>query len=219
MAFLLLLATPLLANAFAAVDLSVTEALSRSLPQSVQIQSLKVTYRGPKPKARHRLRASLAASPKKGKARLRIDHIDGQGSVRNSGWAIARLTLCGPVLVATRDLRAGGQLTAADLTQQTRCHIDLEAVDLPAADLYEGKLRRSLHRGAVIRSMDVSRRPLVQRNRRVTLRYRRGALTVRSAGRALENGGMGDSVMVQRNRQRGSLTATVIGKNLVEIEP
>lgn len=76
--------------------------------------------------------------------------------------------------------------------------------------------RVALYQGRPIRAADLGPRTLVARNALVSLVFRRGALTIRTDGRALEPGAKGDRIRIMNLDSRRTVTATVIGPNLAE---
>lgn len=81
------------------------------------------------------------------------------------------------------------------------------------------ELIRSVRAGAVMTPRHV-RTPLqVERNETVTLVFRRGALTMETTGRALDEGAVGDRVSVMNITSRKRITGRVIGQGLVEVTP
>lgn len=89
-----------------------------------------------------------------------------------------------------------------------------------AIEDYVGQeLIRSVRAGAVMTPRHV-RTPLqVERNETVTLVFRRGALTMETTGRALDDGAVGDRVSVMNTTSRKRITGRVIGHGLVEVTP
>lgn len=76
--------------------------------------------------------------------------------------------------------------------------------------------RISMYQGRPIRLSDVGPPTVVERNQIVTMTFRRGALSLRTEGRALDPGGVGDSVRVLNLDSRRTIFATVIGSGHVE---
>ncbi len=117
-------------------------------------------------------------------------------------------------VVATRPLRAQSVLTASDLS--------LEPGATPGAvtrieDAVGLETRRGLYPGRPVMAGDLAPPALVERNAMVLLRYRDGALTIETDGRALGRGGMGERVRVMNVDSRNSVTGVVVAPNTVEV--
>ena len=107
--------------------------------------------------------------------------------------------------VARRTLRIGTILAAGD-------------VNGPAPDALLGQeVRRTVHAGRPVTRADLGPPTLVRRNERVTMLYRRGALSIRSEGRALATGGAGEAIDVMNLASRLTVRATVTGPGAVEV--
>jgi flagella basal body P-ring formation protein FlgA len=79
--------------------------------------------------------------------------------------------------------------------------------------------RRPLFAGRVVRPSDVQAPRAVRRQEAVTVHFRRGSLTLRTEGRALAEGAVGDSVNILLDKRRTPITARIIGPGLVEVAP
>jgi len=89
-----------------------------------------------------------------------------------------------------------------------------------ATEDYVGlELTRSVRAGAVMTPRHVRTPLLVERNETVTLIFRRGALTMETTGRALDEGSDGDRVSVMNTTSRKRITGRIIGEGLVEVTP
>ena len=124
--------------------------------------------------------------------------------------ALLLLLLAGPAgaetLVATRALRPGTVLQAADVT--------LAAGDQPGALSDPGQAvgmetRVAIYAGRPILPGDIGPVALVDRNQIVPLAYRNGNVTIRAEGRALARGGVGDVIKVM-NTASHSLVSGVV---------
>lgn len=115
-------------------------------------------------------------------------------------------------LVAARTIRAQGLIGASDLA--------LAEGNLPGGFTNPGEVvgleaRVAIYAGRPILAGDVGPPALVERNQTVTLIYRRGPLTIIAEGRALDRGGVGDSVRAMNIASRTTVTGRVAGDGSV----
>jgi len=76
---------------------------------------------------------------------------------------------------------------------------------------------RPLAAGAVLGWHDLLRRPLVQRGERIEILATDGALTITMKGQALQNGALGETILVRNPDSRRDFTATVSGENQARV--
>lgn len=117
-------------------------------------------------------------------------------------------------LVATRVIAAHAVITAEDIT--------LVAADLPGAlgdpaAAIGQEARVAIYPGRAIRSADLGRAALVERNQIVALVYRTGALTILTEGRALNRGGPGDIIEVLNLASRSRVTGRIADDGSVTV--
>ncbi|MFK7945380.1 MAG: flagellar basal body P-ring formation chaperone FlgA [Paracoccaceae bacterium] len=113
---------------------------------------------------------------------------------------------------ASRTLRAGTLLSAADM----RAAKDGEASRL-ANDMVGLEVRRAIYVGRVISEHDLGPPTLIRRNDVVTMVYRTGTLGLRTQGRSLGSGGLGEVVEILNLDTRLKVRATVTGQNEVQV--
>ena len=77
--------------------------------------------------------------------------------------------------------------------------------------------RRQLRAGQAIRTADLAKPDLVQRDQNVTLIYEAAGLYLTMRGKALENGTEGDAVNVMNLQSKRTVSGTVIGRGQVSI--
>lgn len=122
------------------------------------------------------------------------------------------LTLLAPLpafsetLVATRVLRAQTILVAEDLkvdpsTVAGSLGRPSEAVGL--------ETRVTIYAGQPIRPDDVGPPAIVDRNQKITLVFRKGGLSILAEGRALNRGGVGDTIRVMNSASKATVLATL----------
>lgn len=79
--------------------------------------------------------------------------------------------------------------------------------------------RRGLRAGVPVRVSDVRLPVLVPRRSLVTIMYRVQSMTLTAQGRALEDGGAGDTVRVANTQSNTVVQAVVTGANRVSVQP
>lgn len=127
----------------------------------------------------------------------------------------ACLALCVIALLAASVAQAGSVVAARTLRAQTV----LTAEDLVLAeDQIPGALddpraaigletRVAIYPGHPIRPGDLGPPAIVERNQTLALTFRRGALTIRTDGRALDRGGVGDAIRVMNIASKATVVA------------
>ena len=125
-----------------------------------------------------------------------------------------QLALAGSV-EATRTLRKGAIIHPSDVmpshTQARRNEIS------DVRDAIGMEVRGSIREGRRIRRTDLRAPVLVKRNQLVDIVYRRGALVIRGEGRALRDGGKGESIRVMNLDSRTIVTGRVGPHGQVEM--
>jgi len=145
--------------------------------------------------------ATLAAAP-------------GPAGAQQEGAGAGAVPAAGMMVVAARTIRSRSVIAPSDL----RLVPAGPGAGLRDIDAAVGKeARAALQAGRPIRAADLAPPAAIERNDRVTLRYRRGALTILAEGRALERGAVGASVRVMNLDSRVTVTGRVRGPALVEV--
>lgn len=133
--------------------------------------------------------------------------------------AVAALLACaGPIwaesLVATRTIRPGEVLVAADL----RLDPAQAAGGIEQSDLAIGLVaRRLLVAGRPIMPDDIGPPPAVRRNGPVTLVFRSGGLTISVEGRALTDAAVGEPARALNTSSRQTVTGSVSGEREITL--
>jgi flagella basal body P-ring formation protein FlgA len=126
--------------------------------------------------------------------------------------AIAVVAGAGPLaaesLVATRTIRPGEVLAAADLRLDPALAVGALSRSADAVGLVA---RRLLVAGRPVMPGDIGPPPAVHRNGPVTLVFRRGGLTIKAEGRALADAAVGEPVRAINTASRQTVTGTVSG--------
>ncbi len=119
------------------------------------------------------------------------------------------------VVVPRENIRAGVVIEPEHIAvirgQASPGEIELaeEAIGLAA--------RATLYRGRPIRAEDLGAPIVVERNSFVALEFRRGALSLSTEGRALDEGGVGDRVRVMNLDSRRTVFGVVVAPGRVEV--
>lgn len=121
------------------------------------------------------------------------------------------------VLVSSRTLRAGTQITADDLSLIRGNPPHGAATN--AADVIGMEARVTLYAGRPIPLGSLSEPALVERNQLVSLIFNHGGLEIRAEGRALGRGGAGDTIRIMNLASRSTVSGQVAAPGIVEVRP
>lgn len=183
-------------------------SLGPSVPPDAQVAlTLGRPFDGPVDAVR-----DIGLDPRTGIFQARI--LSGGHVVELSGRADVEVTMPVPV----RRIRPGEIIEASDLTT-IRLSLDRAGAGfIASADSLIGQSpRRQLSTGRLVQVGSVGAPIVVQRNRPVTLVYEDGALILAARGRALQEGGVGDSVRVMNIASSTVVTGTVTGAETVSV--
>jgi flagella basal body P-ring formation protein FlgA len=118
---------------------------------------------------------------------------------------------------ATRTLRVGALLTAADVELRALPEHRAAGVATRLEDVVGREVKRNLYAGRPVPSSDVGAPTVVVRNTLVTLAYRRGSIELTTLGRALDDAGLHEPVRVVNVDSRLTVVGTVAGPGVVRI--
>jgi flagella basal body P-ring formation protein FlgA len=136
-------------------------------------------------------------------------------------WTIyvtARAIMRSPVLVASRSLARGTVIGPGD--------VELRVMDTglspygyftEAAPVLAQKLKRPVAAGKPIVGTMLEQQAIVERGERVSIVARSAGLSVRMTGKALEAGGLGESVRVRNLSSKKTVEGKVAGPGLVQV--
>jgi flagella basal body P-ring formation protein FlgA len=135
-------------------------------------------------------------------------------------WA---LLLCWPVfadagvriVVPARDIARGATISQADLATKTVDGNVLSGTVTSVNDIVGMQTRRVLHAGESVRLEDVRRPTLVTKGSTVTMIFEAPGITLTAAGRAMSEGGLGETVTVQNPVSFRQVGAIVTGPGQV----
>jgi len=124
------------------------------------------------------------------------------------------------VLVATRAIRAGESFDPASAAFEARSDRHLPRDLVAGVDSLVGqRARRAISAGTVLRSSRFERATHIRRGERVKLVVRTGGLRIESAGRAREDGNVGDWIEAQNWSSRRLVLGRVQEDGSVHVEP
>jgi flagellar basal body P-ring formation protein FlgA len=136
-------------------------------------------------------------------------------------WA---LVLCWPafggvrVVVPLRDIARGSLVAESDMTYATAAGQVMNGVVTAMNDIVGMETRRTLHAGETLRLQDVRRPIIVTKGATVTMIFEAPGIVLTAAGRAMSEGGMGETVTVQNQASYRQISGIVIGPGQVRAQ-
>jgi len=122
------------------------------------------------------------------------------------------------VVVPTRDVARGAVISDSDVTYAIAASTVMSGVVTSASEVVGLEARRTLHAGETLRPSDLRRPVLVQRGSTVTMTFQAPGIVLTSSGRAMSEGGLGDTVTIQNPASYRQITGVVIGPGQVRAE-
>ena len=124
------------------------------------------------------------------------------------------------VPVLTRQVQSGEVVNAEDVVfaRMARSRVMRGAI-VDAAGVVGFSARRQLRPGVVLRDLDLEKPVVVRKGDAVTLVYRVPGVELTARGKAMANGGVGDSVPVLNVQSRTQVDAVVTGAGAVSVSP
>lgn len=133
-------------------------------------------------------------------------------------WA---LLLCWPafggvrIVVPSHDIGRGGTIEQSDLMYATAPDTVMSGTVTQPNDLIGMQARRVLRAGEAIRLDDVRRPVLVTKGSTVTMTFEAPGIVLTASGRAMSEGGLGETVTVQNPASYRQVSAVVSGPGQV----
>lgn len=122
------------------------------------------------------------------------------------------------IVVPMRDIARGQVIGESDLGYLTIASSNFMSGMATSPKALEGmQARRILHAGESIRSDDVRAPILVTKGQTVTMSFDAPGITLSAMGRAMSEGGMGESITVQNPASYRMVTATITGAGNVRV--
>ncbi|BCW88160.1 hypothetical protein sos41_12980 [Alphaproteobacteria bacterium SO-S41] len=124
------------------------------------------------------------------------------------------------VPVLTRALQSGEIANAEDLVfvRMAQSRVTRGAIT-DSADIVGFSARRQLRPGVALRSLDFEKPIVIRKGDAVTMVYRVPGVELTSRGKAMANGGVGDSVPVLNVQSHTQVDAVVTGAGSVTVSP
>jgi flagellar basal body P-ring formation protein FlgA len=120
------------------------------------------------------------------------------------------------VMVPAHDIARDDMIGDADLTTAMVPGNALPANIVTNADAIKGmEARRLLHKGEMLRADDVRRPVVVTRGQTVTMLFRAPGVDLTAMGRAMGEGGVGDTVIVQNPASYRMISGLIVSAGTV----
>lgn len=136
-------------------------------------------------------------------------------------WA---LLLCWPafggvqVVVPSHDIARGATIGESDLTYATAANDVMSGTVLSPADIVGLQARRVLRAGETVRVEDLRHPVVVTKGSTVTMTFEVPGLVLTATGRAMSEGGLGETVTVQNPASYRQISAIVTGPGEVRAQ-
>jgi flagella basal body P-ring formation protein FlgA len=164
-----------------------------------------------------------AMAPVSSRYDARSGRFDVSFEIGNDSGAPTKLRFTGSAIetveaaILARDVERNEVLKSSDVVIERRPKLAIGS-DAAARDRAVGmQMRKALRAGAALRTADLAKPDLVQRDQTVTLIFQSGGLYLTIRGKALEGGTEGDVVSVLNLQSKRTVTGTVIGRGQVSI--
>jgi len=119
------------------------------------------------------------------------------------------------IVVPARDIARGETISDSDLTYQTVAPERASFVVTQMSDLVGMQTRRFLQAGEPVRAEDVRKPIIVTKGSTVTMTFEAPGITLTATGKAMSEGGMGDTVTVLNPVSYRQISAVVTGAGQV----
>ncbi len=136
-------------------------------------------------------------------------------------WA---LVLCWPafggvrVVVPSHDIARGAMIAQSDLTFGTVANDVMSGTITAMNDLVGMQARRTLRAGETLRTEDVRRPTLVTKGSTVSMSFEAPGIVLTATGKAMSEGGLGETVTVQNPASYRMISAVVVGPGQVRAQ-
>jgi len=122
------------------------------------------------------------------------------------------------VIIAKRALERGTIISAADVGLEQRDISRLHRGYLEQKNLAVGKkLKQRVRRNQIVSPSQLDSPQAIKRNNRVTILASNRMIQVRMAGKALQNGSIGDLIRVRNESSKRELDAMVVAPGIVRV--
>ena len=122
------------------------------------------------------------------------------------------------VPVAAHDLKTGRIITSDDLLTTRVPQENIKDADpVKTEDLIGKEIKKSVKAGQRIAKNDIRSQVMVAKGKIVTLNFTKGGIMLSAQGKAVENGGLGDTVRVMNLQSKSVVQGIVTGPETVSI--
>jgi flagella basal body P-ring formation protein FlgA len=141
----------------------------------------------------------------------------------DSSAAPAKLRFTGTAIetveaaVLTHNVERNEVLKSSDVIPERRPKAEVGSDPAAPGQVVGMQMRRQLRAGQALRTADLAKPDLVQRDENVTLTYEAAGLYLTIRGKALDNGAEGDIVSVLNLQSKRTISGAVIGRGQVAI--
>lgn len=123
------------------------------------------------------------------------------------------------VAVLTRNVDRNDVIRSGDLSIERRPRTELGGAEPASREFAVGmQMRRAVRAGQPLKSTDIAKPDLVQRDQTVTVVYQTAGIYLTTRGKALDNGSEGDTVGVLNPQSKRTVTGRVIGRGQVSVD-
>jgi len=123
------------------------------------------------------------------------------------------------IVVPVRDIGRGETIAESDLSYQVVASESVTSNTATSMDALVGmQTRRVLHQGETVRNDDVRHPILVTKGSTVTMTFDAPGITLTAMGRAMSEGGVGDTVTILNPASYRQISAVVVGPGTVRAE-
>ncbi|MGJ4893030.1 flagellar basal body P-ring formation chaperone FlgA [Bradyrhizobium sp. HKCCYLS3077] len=157
--------------------------------------------------------------PRSGRFDISFELAHGNGAsptkLRYSGVAIETVE----AVVLTRNIDRNEMIRSGDLQVERRPRAELGGAEPASRELAVGmQMRRPARAGQALKTTDLAKPDLVQRDQAVTLIYQTAGIYLTTRGKALESGTEGDVVSVLNLQSKRTITGRVTGRGQVSVD-
>jgi len=122
------------------------------------------------------------------------------------------------VVVPARDIARGSVITESDLTYATAANDVSGGIATNVADVAGLEARRTLRTGETLRLQDFRHPVLVAKGSTVTMVFEAPGIVLAATGRAMSEGGLGETVTIQNPASFRQISGIVIGPGQVRAQ-
>jgi flagella basal body P-ring formation protein FlgA len=197
----------------------ILEYLDSSEPYvSGSYELLNVTFSTPPPLPPGRVEYHFSPQPSSNPAYVTgtvFFSVDGQDTARLRVTAQVDIRMA--AVVASRDLPRGHVLSEIDLSESQVPYAQAKGALTKTEQALGQTLKTSIRIGAPIKDRDLVRTSMVKKGETVNIVAQSGSLKITALGLARQDGSLGQTITVLNQDSKKTISAKVIGPNLVEV--